>query len=147
MRKHVAIPLAAALLPALLLSLAAFARAASCDDVSYDQLKARFQQRYAALSSLKQQGKAGETSEGWVEAVKDEYQSARADSQRDVRQFLQEENDDRKLLYCKIAKDQGATESAVAQRNARRNFDNAGPDEYLKGSDGKWVKKKDRSGK
>lgn len=96
-------------------------------------LKESFKQRYPALQELKTSGKIGETSAGWVEAVK-----GGADAK--VNAVIAAENADRKTLYAALAVQQGIAAELVAQRNANRNFEKAAKGEWLK-SDGAWKQK------
>ncbi|MBI1369260.1 MAG: DUF1318 domain-containing protein [Planctomycetes bacterium] len=99
-----------------------------------DELKARFAQRYPKLMEAKNAGQVGETYQGFVEAVGD-VDGATA-------KLIADENADRTELYALIAKEQDTTPDKVAERNALRNFSNAASGHYLKGRDGKWIKKK-----
>ena len=99
-----------------------------------DELQARFKQRYAQVKQLKRAGQIGETTAGMVEAVKGGLDEA-------AQKLVSEENADRSELYELIAKKEGTTAAAVAERNALRNFQRAEAGEYLKGKDGQWHKK------
>jgi uncharacterized protein YdbL (DUF1318 family) len=99
-----------------------------------DELQARFKQRFAQLKELKKAGVIGETAPGKVEAVKGKLED-------ENKKVVAEENADRTELYELIAKKEGATPAAVAERNAIRNFQKAAAGEYLKGKDGQWRKK------
>ena len=97
-----------------------------------DELQARFKQRYAQVKQLKRAGQIGETTAGMVEAVKGGLEEA-------AQKLVSEENADRSELYDLIAKKEGTTAAAVAERNALRNFQRAETGEYLKGKDGQLV--------
>jgi hypothetical protein len=97
-----------------------------------DQLKQRFAERFPALKAAKAAGKIGEVHTGFVEAVTTDGSTAT---------LIADENADRKKLYELIAAAENTSAANVADRNARRNFANAAPGEYLKGTDGKWQKK------
>jgi uncharacterized protein YdbL (DUF1318 family) len=103
---------------------------------SAQELRARFEQRFPQLKQLKRAGKIGETSSGMVEAVK----GGLDDKERSL---VDEENADRGELYATIAKQEGVSPQVVAERNAKRNFDRAGDDEYLKDDNG-WHRKSER---
>lgn len=109
-------------------------------------LKKRFKDRYPTLERLKDEGKLGETSKGFADAVDRAYLDDKVDASdknsETVAAFLGAENADRKQLYALIAKKSGATVEKVAERNARRVFERAKPDHYLKMPSGKWVQKK-----
>lgn len=97
-----------------------------------DELKQRFQARYPALEQLKHAGVIGETDGGLVEAVR----AVDAAASR----LIREENSDRLRLYAILAQQQGVPSAVVAQRNAMRNFERAGPGEYLKKGNA-WTRK------
>jgi uncharacterized protein YdbL (DUF1318 family) len=97
------------------------------------ELRARFEQRFQQLKQIKRAGKIGETSSGLVEAVK-------GDLQDKEKSLVDDENADRTELYALIAKQEGVSPQVVAERNAKRNFERAGDDEYLKDSSG-WHRK------
>lgn len=100
-------------------------------------LKERFRARYPALRAAKDAGKIGETAEGFVEAV-----PAAGTPEASTVQLLEEENRDRKTLYALIAEEERTNATLVAERNAKRNFENARPGDYLKGKDGVWFQKR-----
>ena len=104
------------------------------------ELKARFKERFPQLSKLLDQGKIGETWQGYVEPVKNA-----SDLDSAAKKLIDEENADRKKLYELIASEQGKKLSAekVAERNAWRKFSDAKSDWYLKAKDGPWVQRKD----
>jgi uncharacterized protein len=123
---------------AVILFLGAFALAAPAMAASsLPELRQRFKQRYPELQQLKTQGKLGETSKGYVEAVKAEY--ARDAT---VEKAMSAENADRRELYQALAKEAGTAPGDVAAHNAARNFGKAQPGEWLQSADGKWFQKK-----
>ena len=99
-----------------------------------DELRKRFQERYADIQKLKQDGTIGETDEGYVDFVegKDKAKATLVD----------EENKDRKELYQIIAKAESTDVGTVAKHNAQRNFEKAKKGEYLRVG-GKWHQKAD----
>jgi uncharacterized protein YdbL (DUF1318 family) len=99
-------------------------------------LKQRFAARYAQLKQIEREEKAGETPQGFVEAVTPAHL---ADAT--VKKIIDEENADRRALYAALAKKENTTEAKVAERNAARNFQNAGSGEYLKQPNGTWRQK------
>ena len=111
------------------------------------ELKLSFKKRYPTLAKMRKAGRIGETFDGYVEAVKadtlKEKVDPKAESSPTVAEFLKTENEDRGRLYVILAKRSETTPEKVAARNAARNFDRAGAEEFLKTKDGKWVKKKD----
>jgi len=107
------------------------------------ELKARFEARHQELNALKVQGTIGETWQGFVEAVKDP-----SDLVSEARTLVEQENADRRSLYELIANDvvkgeKRISPEKVAERNARRNFANAKPNEFLKTRDGLWMQRKE----
>ena len=100
---------------------------------SKEELRDRFKQRYPELRELKQAGTIGETSEGFVDFVKDKDSKAT--------KLVDEENKDRRELYAIVAKETNTTPELVAEHNAKRNHDRLKPGEYYRGADGKWTKK------
>jgi len=105
-----------------------------------DQLKEKFKQRLPELTRLLDQGKVGETWEGYVEVVKKD-----SDLDAQALKLISNENEDRKKLYEIIAgeQDKKLTSAEVGVRNAARKFEDAKPDWYLKSKDGAWVQRKD----
>jgi uncharacterized protein len=119
------------LLSLALLPLAAHAAAASREE----ELRKSFEQRYPKLAELKKAGTVGETFHGYVELVDEKSKD------KEAKELVDAENDDRKELYKLIADKEKTTAEKVAERNAKRVFEKAKPGEYLKGEDGKWKKK------
>ena len=101
------------------------------------ELKERFRSRDQRLDAYKKDGKIGETTEGFIEAVKKAYLDDET-----LARLVKEENADRKELYAIIAKETNATPEVVADQNARRNFQRARPGEWLKAASGEWRQKK-----
>ena len=101
------------------------------------ELQKRFQERYPKLLEQKSAGKIGETFQGFVEAVKEDYTKEEA-----VSGLVNAENADRTELYKLLAAKENITPEKVAERNALRNFQRARPGDYLKGQDGRWTQKK-----
>jgi uncharacterized protein YdbL (DUF1318 family) len=123
--------------------LLALAGVAAADDEA--ALKQRFKKRFPALHELKNKGKVGETYEGYVEAVKSATLSESvnvAGKTMSIKQFLNEENADRKAIYAIIAKKTGAKPEAVAKSNAKRNFELAKSGHWLLVKPDTWQKKK-----
>lgn len=146
MIRNAMIPRTILILMLACIALVAQGRAAQAND-DETTLKKRFESRYLTLLALKDDGRVGETSTGWAEAVRLEYLTQRVDENNaespTVRDFLLEENADRQKLYTLIAKKTSATEQDVAKRNARRLFQKASPEHFLKLPDDRWVQKKD----
>lgn len=110
------------------------------------ELKAQFDARAGELLRLKQAGQVGETVEGYVEVV----DAAAADDS--AKQLVSDENKDRRRLYQLLAdeinkenpKEKGkATPEILASRNAARNIERAGPDEFLRVGKDQWIRIRD----
>ncbi len=111
-------------------------------------LNARFQERYRPLMKYKDEGRVGETFEGYVAALTETFLD-----DAELASFIDAENDDRERLYELLAgevKDEvqepsreQVTPEIVAERNAKRSFRNAKNDHFLRMQDGVWVQKAD----
>lgn len=127
---------------ATLLSVAAVARA---DE--REELKQRFKERYPTLVRLKKAEKVGETFKGLAAAVKEEYEDQKVDPQQPesqtIKAFLAEENRDRLRLYELLAEELKTTPAKIAERDAKRRFEQAKPHEWLQPEKDKWVRKRD----
>jgi uncharacterized protein YdbL (DUF1318 family) len=107
------------------------------------ELKDRFEQRYPELNRLKNQGKVGETTNGFVEPVKKD-----SELEKEAQELIKVENADRRKLYdaisAKLVKEgKNVSPDKVAERNARRNYMNAKGSDFLKSKDGVWVQRRD----
>ena len=111
------------------------------------ELKVRFKAREAELHDLKQQGRVGETVDGYAEVVDD-----KAPADERVAKLVGDENTDRRRLYQVLADEINkehpenkvkATMDTVAARNAHRNFERAGPTEFLRVAKDHWLRAKD----
>jgi uncharacterized protein YdbL (DUF1318 family) len=103
-----------------------------------DDIQNRMKARYMALQALKDEGKIGETADGWVEAVGEEYAEDKV-----IKEITHDENTDRTELYKIIARRTDTTPEEVGRQNALRIFKKAEPDEFFKGRDGNWRQKKE----
>lgn len=92
--------------------------------------------RFQKLGALKARGRVGETGAGLVEIVKPEDRSDKA-----VESVVNEENAARAAEYKAMAAKERSSESAVATRMAKRNFENARIGDMLKDEGGSWRKK------
>jgi uncharacterized protein len=122
-----------ALLAILVVPLLTLLLPASASGADMQELQQRFKERFAKLQELKSAGTIGETSEGFVEFVKDKSS--------DAAKLVEAENSDRRELYALLAKDEGTTAERVGRRNAQRNFDRARSGEWLRKA-GKWEQKR-----
>lgn len=114
---------------------------------SKEELKVAFRAREGDLRDLKREGRLGETIDGYVEVV-----DKKAPPDEKVSKLLSDENADRRKLYQIIAGEINkehpenkvkATVETVAVRNARRNFERAGPTEWLRVGKDQWLRAKD----
>lgn len=128
------------MLPVVMFVLLLAVSPASADRMQ--ELKDRFQARYPTLVQLKNAGKVGETTKGLVDVVNAAYGSEKVNEKYTIGSFVAEENTDRQALYGIIAQQQKTTPDLVAGRAAKRNFERAEPNEYLKLDNGTWVQKK-----
>ena len=103
---------------------------------SVASLQASFKARYGQLAEQKRIGKIGETAEGTVAAVKDEFLK-----DKKVKAVLEAENADRSSLYKLLAAKEKITAGAVAKRNAARNAQKATAGAYLRDAKGNWRQK------
>ena len=99
---------------------------------SPNQIKAQMKQRLPALVELKSQGIIGETNRGYLAFVGSEKPQA------DV---VAQENQDRKIIYTYIAKQQKVSLELVESRRAAKLAQQAKPGEYIQDQAGNWVKK------
>lgn len=113
---------------------------------SKKELQERFMQRDAELREQKKDGAVGETIDGYVAIVKEN------DAPAKVRDLVEAENTDRKKLYQILADEINkespdakvkATAETVALRNAKRNIERAGSDEWLRVAKDHWIKIRD----
>lgn len=109
---------ASAMLSALLAS------PASADE--RQELRQRFKQRFAAILKLKDAGRLGETSQGYLAVP------PQGSLDNDSKALMEQENADRRRLYELIAAETGASPELVGQRNGQRNFDEASKGHWLR---------------
>lgn len=103
-----------------------------------EEIVDRMAKRLDAIKKYKAEGKIGETYDGLVDAVKAPYLD-----DRNLKKLLDDENADRRKFYALGAAKLGATPESFALSAGRRNFREAGPEEWLKPRDGAWIQKKD----
>lgn len=110
------------------------------------ELKARFNERKPQLREQKQEGRIGETLDGYVDVV-----DPRSADEK-IKNLVEQENDDRRSLYNILAEeinqDEGkgsVTAATVAARNALRNIEKASPDEFLRVAKDHWIRIRDFS--
>ncbi len=95
-------------------------------------IKQRMIERLPVIKSLKDKGIVGENNKGYLEFVGQKKEKA------DV---VNAENNDRKLVYGAIAKQQGTTVDLVGKHRAIQIANKAQPGEWLQDAAGKWHKK------
>ncbi len=95
-------------------------------------IKDRMKQRLPAIVKLKAQGIVGENNRGYLGFV---------GSKQSGIDVLKAENKDRKLIYSKIAKQQGTTLQLVEERRAIKLSQRAKSGEFVQKPDGTWIKK------
>jgi uncharacterized protein YdbL (DUF1318 family) len=115
--------------------LAVFLVAATAAVAAPNDVKQRIKERQGAIRALEAQGKIGETYDGRVEA--------RGSLTPAEQKTVTEENADRQQLYQSIAAETSKSAAEVAELSGRKHFEAAGPNDWLKTKDGKWVQKKD----
>ncbi len=96
------------------------------------EIKQRMIDRLPAIESLKDKGLVGENNMGYLEFIGKKKEKA------DV---VEAENNDRKLVYEAIAKQQGTTVELVGKHRAIQISQKAQPGEWLQDANGKWYKK------
>lgn len=122
----------------VLLAIILFGSISVAADASKDEIKIRMKERYPILTDLKEKGKIGETHLGFVELV-----DLKSEKDVAIQNIVNDENKDREMLYKIIAEQAGANPKLVGRQNAFRIFQKAGDDEFFKGADGIWHRKKD----
>lgn len=95
-------------------------------------IKQRMIERLPVIKSLKDQGLVGENNKGYLEFV---------GQKKDKADVIKAENNDRKLVYGAIAKQQGTTVEVVGKHRAIQIANKARPGEWLQDATGKWYKK------
>lgn len=95
-------------------------------------IKERMTQRLPVIADLKAKGIVGENNQGYLDFVS---------SQRTQETVVTSENQDRKIIYTHIAKQQNASVELVAKRRAKQLIDRAAPGQYIQNDAGAWVKK------
>jgi uncharacterized protein YdbL (DUF1318 family) len=98
-----------------------------------DSIKQRMISRLPVIKALKDQGIVGENNTGFLEFVGNRKEKA------DV---VAAENQDRKLVYEAIAKQQGTTAEVVGKHRAIQIAGKAQTSEWLQDANGKWYQKK-----
>ena len=95
-------------------------------------IKARMHQRLPAIVALKAAGVVGENSQGYLTILK---------QPTDKKALVDAENQDRRMVYQAIAKQQKTTPELVGQRRAMQIAAKAGPGEWIQNAKGNWTRK------
>ncbi len=95
----------------------------------------RIKERLPQVDSLKEEGKVGETSDG--------YLAAREDLGPREQSILEAENGDRRILYRSVAERTDQTLEAVGRQRAIRIAELARPGVWLQKPNGEWYRKAD----
>jgi len=103
-----------------------------------EEIVDRMAKRLDTVKKYKAEGKIGETFDGLVAAVKEEYLG-----DKDLKKLVDDENADRKKFYELGAEKFKTTPEKFALSAGKRNFRDAKPEDWLKPKDAKWIQKKD----
>jgi len=95
-------------------------------------IKARMRQRLPAIVALKAAGVVGENNQGYLTILK---------SPTDKKSLVDAENQDRRMIYQAIAKQQKTTPELVGQRRALQIAAKADPGEWIQNAQGNWARK------
>ncbi len=105
-----------------------------CTASAYAQgIKERMTNRLPVIVELKNQGIIGENNLGYLEFV---------GNKREKEDVVSDENQDRKIVYEAIAKQQNADVVTVGKRRAIQIAERAGAGEWIQDESGKWYQKK-----
>ncbi|MBL8897046.1 MAG: DUF1318 domain-containing protein [Planctomycetes bacterium] len=133
-------------LPLLLIALNP-ATSAAQDPPNRDALQERMKGRYAALHSLRDTGKVGETYDGLGAAVKPEFEKEKVDPKvadsPTIGDLLRAENADRRALYALLATELKISVEEVGKQNGLRNLKKAAPTHWFRPQTNVWAQRKD----
>ena len=96
------------------------------------EIKQRMIARLPVIKALKGQGIVGENNRGYLQFV---------GQKKEKEEVVTAENEDRKLVYKAIAKQQGTTAAVVGKHRAVQITNKARPGEWLQDANGKWYQK------
>ena len=96
-------------------------------------IRARMEQRVAAVDALKDRGVAGETNRGYLEA--------RGSASAQDQQVISAENSDRGAVYAAIAAQTGSDAETVGRARAQRIAANSKPGVWIQDANGNWKQK------
>lgn len=97
-----------------------------------DSIKERMTQRLPQIVDLKNRGIVGETNTGYLEFVT---------AQKEKQDVVAAENQDRKIIYTQIAKQQNVSIQLVQKRRAATLFSNGTEGHYYQNEAGAWIRK------
>ncbi len=95
-------------------------------------IKERMKHRLPQIIQLKSKGIVGESNQGFLAFV---------NGNKGPLAVVTDENEDRKIVYDKIARQQDTTADLVGKRRAKQLFDLAKSGEFVQKSNGSWIKK------
>ena len=98
-------------------------------------VQARMKERLPQVAQLKTQKVIGEDYAGFLALVK-------TDAAATVRELVQAENADRKVVYAALAAKAGSDPARVGQQRAKELAERAAPGMMLQREDGSWYEKK-----
>lgn len=103
-----------------------------CSTAFADSIKQRMKQRLPQIVDLKNRGIVGESNTGYLGFVT---------AKKEKQDVVAAENEDRKVIYNQIAKQQNVSIQLVEKRRAAALFSNAVKGYYYQNEAGVWVKK------
>ena len=102
------------------------------DSVPAQGIKERMKDRLPMIVELKTQGIVGENNRGYLDFV---------GNVKTREALIAQENQDRKIVYAHIAKQQNTSLSVVEKNRALQLIERAAPGTYVQMPDGTWVQK------
>ncbi|NWH04914.1 YdbL family protein [Desulfobacter latus] len=103
-----------------------------CSAALADSIKERMKQRLPQIVDLKNKGIVGETNTGYLGFVT---------TRKEKQDVVAAENEDRKTIYTRIAKQQNVSTQLVQKRRAAALFADATKGHYYQNKAGTWIKK------
>lgn len=116
----------------MLIFLAVLTTALSMTPAWAEGIKERMHARLSVIVDLKARGVVGENNQGYLELLK---------GQTEKKEVVAAENNDRKMIYEKIARQANTDVKLVGQRRASQIAEKATAGEWLQDAAGKWYKK------
>lgn len=103
-----------------------------CSAAFADSIKERMKQRLPQIVALKNKGIVGETNTGYLGFVT---------AKKEKQDVVAAENEDRKAIYTRIAKQQNVSTQLVQKRRAAALFSSGTKGHYYQNEAGAWIKK------